>query len=55
MCNVCKDEVVRLDEKLQMTRETLNYVSSTYLAKVSNEAAAVSNRMSALMKRFGYI
>ena len=50
---VFKDQIVRMEEKLQISREILSYVSTTYLARISIEAAEASNKMNRMMKRYG--
>jgi magnesium transporter len=47
------DHTLRMEEKLRVTQEILNYTSATYLARVSIEAAESANQMNAIMKRFG--
>jgi Mg2+ and Co2+ transporter CorA len=47
------DHIVRMEEKLQVSRDMMNYVSSTCLARVSIDAAEASNGMNHTMKQFG--
>jgi len=49
------DSVVRVEERLQITKETLHNMHSTYLAKLHNEVAHFSNDINEVLKKMGAV
>jgi len=49
------DNIVRMEEKLSLSKETLNNAHTTYLARVSVEVAEASNEVNFIMKKFSAV
>jgi len=49
------DKYNRMEESLLLTKDTLNNLHATYLARISIEVAEASNKVNEIMKTFGAV
>jgi len=53
--NDVKDNIMRMDEKISVSKDTLNNLHQTYLARISIEVAEASNQVNGVMKTFSAV